>query len=221
VISPLRGWASRWLKGSVDRWSSGKAVRFLVAGLGNPGARYARSPHNLGFMVVDRLAEREGIRLARRQGQAVVGSGEVGGQPVLLAKPQTYMNLSGKAVEALLAKHSLEPGSLVVVYDDHDLPFQALRIRTQGSAGGHHGMESIIQCLGTGDFVRVRVGINPGAGKAEADFLLHPLGREQSAELDELLDYAAQAVAAIISEGAEKAMTKFNRRAQGEPFEEK
>lgn len=203
------------------RSSPGRAVRFLVVGLGNPGARYARSPHNLGFLVVDRLAEREGIRLGRRECQAVVGSGEVGGQRVLLAKPQTYMNLSGKAVEALLAHHSLRPSELVVVYDDHDLPWKALRVRTQGSAGGHHGMESIIQCLGTGDFVRVRMGINPGGGKAEADFLLHPLGREQSAALDELLDFAAQAVAAIISEGAEKAMTKFNRRAQGEPSEEK
>lgn len=193
----------------------------LVVGLGNPGARYTRSPHNMGFMVVDRLAERERIRMGRRDCKALVGAGEIGGHRVLLAKPQTFMNLSGTAVAALLRKHSLAPASLVVVYDDHDLPWSALRIRAQGSAGGHHGMESIIGSLGPSGFVRVRVGVNPGGDRAEPEFLLQPLRREKLKELDDLLDYSAQAVAAIISEGVAKAMTKFNRRAQGEPFEER
>jgi len=196
-------------------------VEHLVVGLGNPGRRYASSPHNIGFMVVDRLAAREGIRLRRREAQALVGEGFICGHRALLAKPQTFMNLSGTAVEALLARHALAPASLVVVYDDHDLPWTALRIRSQGSAGGHHGMASIMARLGAGPFVRVRVGINPGEGRAEPEFLLKPLGREQEKDLAELLDYAAQAVAAIISEGAAKAMTKFNRRAQGKPAEEK
>jgi len=191
-----------------------------VVGLGNPGRRYAGSPHNIGFMVVDRLAAREGIRIGRREARALVGGGIVSGHRALLAKPQTFMNLSGTAVEPLLAKYSLSPASLLVVYDDHDLPWTALRIRPQGSAGGHHGMESIMARLGTGQFVRVRVGINPGEGQADPEFLLKPLGREQKKDLAELLDYSAQAVAAIISEGAAKAMTKFNRRARGEPSEE-
>ena len=196
-------------------------VEYLVVGLGNPGARYARSAHNLGFMVVDRLAEREGMRLGRREARALVGAGAVAGHGVLLAKPQTFMNLSGTAVEALLKKHALGPDRLVVVYDDHDLPWSALRIRTEGSPGGHHGMESIIARLGTSQFARVRVGIKTLPGRAEPELLLQPLQREQREDLDALLDYSAQAVAAIISEGAAKAMTKFNRRAQGEPSEEK
>jgi PTH1 family peptidyl-tRNA hydrolase len=203
------------------RVGEGTAVEYLVIGLGNPGARYARSPHNLGFMVVDRLAAREGIRIGRREARALVGAGAIGGHAVLLAKPQTFMNLSGSAVEALLKKHAVGPDRLLVVYDDHDLPFGAVRIRTEGSAGGHHGMESIIARLGTSQFARVRVGINPGHGRAEPEFLLQPLTREQRKDLASLLDYCAQAVAAIISEGAAKAMTEFNRRAQGETSEEK
>jgi len=198
-----------------------RTVEYLVVGLGNPGRRYAGSPHNIGFMVVDRLADREGIRIGRREARALVGAGLIAGRAVLLAKPQTFMNLSGPAVEALLAAHSLAPASLVVVYDDHDLPWTALRIRSEGSAGGHHGMESIMARLGTGQFVRVRVGINPGEGRAGPEFLLKPLGREQRKDLAELLEHSAQAVAAIISEGVAKAMTKFNRRARGEPSEEK
>jgi len=213
VIWPLRR--------SKRRVGEATAAEYLVVGLGNPGSRYARSPHNIGFMVVDRLAEREGIRMGRREARALVGAGAIAGHEVLLAKPQTFMNLSGTAVEALLDKHALGLDRLVVVYDDHDLPWSALRIRTEGSAGGHHGMESIIARLGSGQFTRVRVGINPGQERAEPDFLLQPLAPEQRKDLAGLLDYCAQAVAAIISEGAAKAMTKFNRRAQGETSEEK
>ncbi|MBM3744628.1 MAG: aminoacyl-tRNA hydrolase [Acidobacteria bacterium] len=212
---------ARWSHGAGTRTASRVPVEYAVVGLGNPGARYARSPHNIGFLVVDRLAERESIRMARREARSLVGAGEIAGRRALLAKPQTFMNLSGTAVEALLKKHGLGPDRLVVVYDDHDLPWSAVRIREQGSAGGHHGMESIIGCLGTSQFARVRVGINPGGGRAQAEYLLQSLGHEQRKALAELLDYTAQAVAAIISEGVAKAMTKFNRRARGEPSEEK
>jgi PTH1 family peptidyl-tRNA hydrolase len=193
-------------------------VSWLVVGLGNPDAQYELSPHNLGFMTIDRLAKQYGIRVTHREARARTGQGEVEGQPVLLAKPQTYMNLSGRSVGPLLEKHG---GSLVVVYDEHNLPWGALRIRQRGSAGGHHGMESVIAAVGTDEFIRVRLGINPGgAHRAEPEYLLKPLRREQAKELDGFLDRAAQAVVSIISEGAEKAMTRFNRRAQGENEDE-
>jgi PTH1 family peptidyl-tRNA hydrolase len=193
-------------------------VSWLVVGLGNPDAQYELSPHNLGFMTIDRLAKQYGIRVTHREAHARTGQGEVEGHPVLLAKPQTYMNLSGRSVGPLLEKHG---GSLVVVYDEHNLPWGALRIRQRGSAGGHHGMESVIAAVGTDEFLRVRLGINPGgAQRAEPEYLLKPLRREQVKELDGFLDYAAQAVVSIISEGAEKAMTRFNRRAQGENEDE-
>lgn len=209
------GWSDR---GAAEK--SPHPAGYLVIGLGNPGAEYSLSPHNLGFMVVDRLAETYGIRVRRRDSSALVGAGQIEGVPVLLAKPQTYMNLSGVAVRGLLEKRACGPGDLIVVYDDHDLPWQALRIRPQGSAGGHHGMESIIRGVGTSEFVRVRLGIDPGHGRADPEFLLAPFRRGQLKELADFLDYAAQAVVAIISGGVEKAMTKFNRRAPGEPSEE-
>jgi PTH1 family peptidyl-tRNA hydrolase len=196
-------------------------VDWLVVGLGNPDPEYALSPHNIGFLVVDRLAERHSARVTRKDSRALVGQAKIEGETVLLAKPQTYMNLSGESVRPLIEKNELTPERLVVVYDDHDLPWTALRIRRFGSAGGHHGMESVIGRIGTSEFTRVRLGIDPGGTRrAEPEYLLKPLRREQLKELDDFLDYAAQAVASIISEGAEKAMTRFNRRAQGEKEDE-
>ena len=196
-------------------------LSWLVVGLGNPDSKYELSPHNLGFMTIDRLAERYGVRVKRKEFQARTGQGEVEGQPAMLAKPQTYMNLSGRSVGPLLEYNGLGPGSLIVVYDEHNLPWGSLRIRQRGSAGGHHGMESVIAAVGTDEFIRVRLGINPGGvQRAEPEYLLKPLRREQVKELDDFLDYAIQAVVSIISEGAEKAMTRFNRRAQGENEEE-
>ena len=118
-------------------------AEWLVVGLGNPGREYALSPHNLGFMVIDRLAERNAIRIARKLSRALVGGGEICGKAVLLAKPQTYMNLSGESVKPLLEMGSMTAANLIVVYDDNDLPWKNLRIRPRGSAGGHHGMESV------------------------------------------------------------------------------
>src|ERR1700682_5960863 len=194
---------------------------FLVAGLGNPGEEYALSPHNLGFLVVDRLAERHGIRVSRKDSKALVGVGEIDGHPVMLAKPQTFMNLSGASLRPLMEKHSIELDRLVVVYDELDLSWGAVRIKPKGSAAGHKGMQSVISALGTNAIVRVRLGIHPGHPiKDGAEFVLAPMPRQQLKELDELVDYAADAVRAIIAEGVEKAMTKYNRRAPGLNTEE-
>jgi len=189
---------------------------FLVAGLGNPGEEYALTPHNLGFLTVDRLAERHGIRVNRRDSKALVGVGEIDGRAVMLAKPQTFMNLSGTSLQPLMEKHEIELGKLIVVYDELDLPWLDVRIKPKGSAAGHKGMKSVIQSLGTSDIVRVRLGIHPGhpldSGK---DYLLSPMRRSQKKELDDFIGYAADAVRSIIAEGVEKAMTTYNRRAPG------
>jgi PTH1 family peptidyl-tRNA hydrolase len=182
---------------------------FLVAGLGNPGEEYTLTPHNLGFLTIDRLAERHGIRVTRRDSKALTGVGEIDGHPVMLAKPQTYMNLSGTSVVPLMEKHAM------------DLGWTALRIKPKGSAAGHNGIKSLIAWLNTDEFVRVRLGIHPGRPvKDGAEFVLSPFRRAQIEELDELTGYAADAVRSIIAEGVEKAMTRFNRRAPGLNTEE-
>jgi peptidyl-tRNA hydrolase, PTH1 family len=189
---------------------------FLVAGLGNPGEEYAVSPHNLGFLVVDRLAERHNIRVTRKECHALIGVGDIEGQRVMLAKPQTYMNLSGTSLKPLMERHGIELDRLVVVYDELDLPWMAVKIKPKGSAAGHNGMKSIIGSLKTSDIVRMRIGIHPGHKlNSGADFVLAPIKRSQRKELDELVDYAADGVRSIIAEGVEKAMTRFNRRAPG------
>ncbi len=194
---------------------------WLVAGLGNPGEEYALTPHNLGFLTVDCLAERHGIRVTRRDSRALVGVGEIGGREVMLARPQTFMNLSGTSIAPLMEKHSIGLDRLIVVYDDLDLGWRALRIKPKGSAAGHNGMKSMISSLKTSEFVRVRLGIHPGRPVSDgAEFVLAPFRRPQVKELDELVGYAADAVGSIIAEGVEKAMTRFNRRAPGLQTEE-
>ena len=189
---------------------------FLVAGLGNPGDEYVHTPHNLGFLTIDRLGERHGIRVTRKDSRALVGLGEIDGHQVMLAKPQMYMNLSGASLAPLMEKHSVPLERLVVVHDELDLPWLSLRIKPKGSPAGHKGMISIIGNLGTGDLVRVRMGIHPGRPvRSGADFVLAPFGRSQEKELDEFVGYAADAVRSIIAEGVVKAMTRFNRRAPG------
>jgi PTH1 family peptidyl-tRNA hydrolase len=193
----------------------------LVVGLGNPGEQYEDTAHNLGFRVVDRLGERNGIQIRRKDCRALVGNGNIAGQRVLLAKPQTFMNVSGEAVNGLLVKHEISPADLILIYDELDLPWRSLRIRPNGSAAGHRGVDSIIRDVGTKDFPRVRLGIHGGRREKDADrIVLANLKRAQREELDELLDYASQAVESIIAEGVEKSMTKFNRRAPGLQEEE-
>ena len=181
---------------------------------------YKSTPHNLGFMVVDRLAEQAGFRVRRKECMAVVGQGVVEGRPVLLAKPQTYMNLSGQSVRMLLEKHEIGPREMVLIYDDLDLPWMSVRVRGKGSAGGHHGVESVVHEIGTMEFARVRLGIAGYRVSDGAGFVLAPFRRAQKKQLDELLDHAVQAASSVISEGVEKSMARFNRRAQGEKTEE-
>jgi len=194
----------------------------LIVGLGNPGSEYEHTAHNLGFMVVDRLAARHGIRVSRKECMALVGHGSIPPCRVVLAEPQTFMNLSGSSVQGLLVKYEIAAAAgLILIYDDLDLPWLSLRIRREGSAGGHNGVRSVIAAMGTQEFVRVRLGIDGGSGNRDgARIVLAKLSRARNKELDELLDYASQAVESIIADGAEKAMTRFNRRAGGLPEEE-
>lgn len=195
--------------------------RWLVVGLGNPGPEYSGSPHNLGFDVIDRLAGVHGIRVTQPDSKALVGSGRILGQPVMLAKPQTFMNLSGGSVRLLFEKYEFGLPDLVLVYDELALPWTNVRVRPDGSSAGHNGVESVIRSLGSKQFARVRIGIHPGHPIRDgAQFVLAPLGRAQKQDLDPLLDTCCQAVESIISEGVEKAMAKFNRRAQGAKEEE-
>lgn len=189
---------------------------WLVVGLGNPGLQYQWTPHNLGFLAIDRLASQHSIRVTRPEARALVGSGTIAGQDVVLAKPQTFMNLSGSSVKALAEKYEVPPARLLVVYDELDLPWTAVRLRPKGSHGGHHGVESVIKSLGTSDFARLRLGIHPGHPVRDgAEFVLAPFRKAQLDEVAELLDFASQAVESVIAEGVEKSMTRFNRRAQG------
>ena len=188
----------------------------LVVGLGNPGEKYELTAHNLGFLVIDRLAERNGIKVGRKDSMAFVGQGSVAGQKVLLAKPQTFMNVSGESVQGLLVKNEIAPGDLVLIYDELDLPWQSVRIRPNGSAAGHRGVDSVIRCVGTKEFPRVRLGVHGGRREKDgAQIVLAKLKRAHRQELDALLDYASEAVESIIAEGVEKSMAKYNRRAQG------
>ena len=195
---------------------------WLIAGLGNPGPEYEFTPHNLGFMVVDALAAAHAVRISRKESLALVGLGAVAGHPVVLAKPQTFMNLSGGSLNGLLARYELDPERLIVIYDELDLPWGQLRVRPKGSAAGHNGMKSVIGSVGTTEFPRVRLGIHPGhpiKGGSE-HFVLVPFRRAQKKEVEEAVERAREAVESIISEGVEKAMTRFNRRAQGSEEEQ-
>jgi PTH1 family peptidyl-tRNA hydrolase len=194
---------------------------FLVVGLGNPGLQYENTPHSLGFMTIDRLAEDGGIAVTRPEQRSLVGRGRIEGREVVLAKPQAYMNLSGGPVKGLLEKYELGVQDLVVVYDELDLPWKSIRIRVRGSDAGHNGMKSIIAALGTKEFTRVRLGIHPGRPVDAAEFDLTPFRRSQQKDLEEFIGRGADAVRSILAEGAAQAMTKYNRRAGGQTTEEK
>jgi PTH1 family peptidyl-tRNA hydrolase len=195
---------------------------FLVAGLGNPGEEYAATPHNMGFLVADRLAARHSIRMTRRECQALLGQGTIGGKPVLLAKPQTFMNLSGIAVKSLLEKNGLGVSDLIAVWDELDLPWGVLRIRPRGSPASHNGAKDLVAKLGTQEFTRIRLGVHPGhplsSGK---DYLLSRFSRQQNETLDAFIDLGADAAESIIAEGVELSMTRFNGRAPGTNTEER
>jgi PTH1 family peptidyl-tRNA hydrolase len=185
----------------------------VVVGLGNPGSSYTRSRHNVGFRVVDAVAERHGVRFSGRQYKSQVAEARIGGARVVLMKPQTYMNLSGEAVGRVRRALGLDPGQFVVVYDDLDLPVGRVRVRGDGSAGGHHGVESIIEALGSKSFPRVRIGIGrPGSKSGNVDYLLDAMTKEEADSLADSVDLAADAVETVLAEGVLAAMNRFNGR---------
>lgn len=198
----------------------GRAVLCIV-GLGNPGTRYEATPHNIGFLVIDELAKRHAIRVSKNEGAALTGSGHIRDNTVVLVKPQTFMNNSGAAIGPVLKYRNLTNRDLVVVSDELDLPWTALRIRKNGSAAGHNGVKSVIASLKTEVFDRVRVGIHPGHPIDAAGYVLAPFERELRNDVGEVVSYTADAVESIVAEGAVRAMAKYNRRARGIQQEEK
>jgi peptidyl-tRNA hydrolase, PTH1 family len=185
----------------------------LIMGLGNPGPEYAWTPHNLGFLVVDRLAERGHIPLGRFEARSVLGRGRLAGQEVVLAKPLTSMNLSGMAARALLERFAAQPADLIVSTDDVALPWGMIRIRPRGSAGGHNGLKSVVGALGTDEFVRVRLGIQPESPPEDlAAYVLEPMDDATLEKAAEVIEQAVQAIEVILEKGTEQAMAQFNRR---------
>jgi peptidyl-tRNA hydrolase, PTH1 family len=188
--------------------------KYLIAGLGNPGLRHRSNRHNVGFMLVERLAAVAGINLGRVQQRAVVGDGRLAGRSVILAKPQTYMNLSGDAVGPLVHYYKIPHANVLVVYDELDLPLGTLRLREKGGAGGHNGMRSIIHHLGQ-DFPRLRLGIGRPPGRMNpAAYVLQDFGRDELPVVDVMLDQALQAVETYLQEGIQLAMSRYNGPAQ-------
>lgn len=183
----------------------------LIVGLGNPGLRYAGTRHNIGFDIVDTFAARHGSRLRRRWCRAVVGTVRIGGEEYLLAKPQTFMNHSGESVREILMRSKLDIRDALVVCDDINLPLGKMRLRARGSAGGHHGLESIMQCTRSSDFARLRIGVGQGRGGAHT--VDHVLGRFHKAEkacVRQIAGLAVDCIDTIIAEGIEAAMNRFN-----------
>ncbi len=192
----------------------------LIVGLGNPGIEYQFTPHNLGFLAIDRIANNLGVEIRNRQCRALTARAVIAGQPVILAKPETFMNLSGLSVRELVAEYQVDVKSdLIVIYDELDLPLGAIRIRTRGSSAGHNGMESILGALGTDEYLRVRLGIAPDRKITDGvKFVLTPFRKAQLKVVDEVLDIAAEAVEVILKEGPAAAMNRFNRK--NEPGDE-
>jgi len=188
---------------------------WLIVGLGNPDPEYQWTPHNLGFLAVDELANRGGIRVERPEGMALVGRGKLAGQEVLLAKPQTYMNLSGVSVRELLGKYELKPDDLLVMWDEVQLPWSVIRLAPDGSAGSHNGAKSVIGSIGTQKFARLRLGCGPehplGSRK---EYVLRPMKKAELEIAAEEVALAGDAVEMWLTGGIDAAMNKFNRRAE-------
>jgi PTH1 family peptidyl-tRNA hydrolase len=184
---------------------------YLIAGLGNPGRQYRSNRHNVGFMVLDKLAERLGVSFSRVESQALVTKADFEGNRLILVKPQTFMNLSGQAVVSLARFYKIPEYNLMVVFDDVDLPFGMLRLRPGGGSGGQKGMASIIERLGTQDFPRLRIGIDRPPGRMDAaDYVLQDFSRSQAEFLPPLFDRAVEAILLFVDQGLEAAMNKFN-----------
>lgn len=190
----------------------------LIVGLGNPGIEYQFTPHNVGFLAIDRIASEFGIDVRNRQCRALTARATIGSETVLLAKPETFMNLSGISVRELVSKYEIRPEEdLIVIQDELDFPLGTLRIHTRRNSAGHNGIESIINALGTKDFLRIRVGVAPDHKIEDGmSYLLSPFRRPQLKVVDEMLDVAADAVKTILTDGAAAAMNRFNRKGETE-----
>lgn len=189
----------------------------LIVGLGNPGDDYELTPHNLGFRAIDRIAKEYGVKVENRRSLAKTARFMIGAETVLLVKPETFMNLSGNSVGDLVRKHNVSPEDLIVIQDDLDFPLGTVRIQRGRSSAGHKGIESLIRALGTKDFLRVRIGVAPEHRiKDGAAYVLTRLSRQQEAVVDGVLDTAAEAVKAILTDGAAAAMNRFNRKVETE-----
>jgi PTH1 family peptidyl-tRNA hydrolase len=185
----------------------------LIVGLGNPGAEYEWTRHNLGFLLIDKLAGDAGIAVTSKECRSLVGRGAIEGSAVKLVKPQTYMNLSGEAVACLMRKHHLEEPAenLIVISDDLALPFGTIRIRARGSAGGHNGLKSIIAATGTNEFIRLRIGIQPDHPISDTKrFVLDTVPRAVRSEVEKILERGAEALRTILKDGVLKAMSEHN-----------
>lgn len=190
----------------------GKDHPFLIVGLGNVGRAYQHNRHNVGFMVMNRLAQALDVAFSSSELDALVGRTSYQGQAVILAKPLTFMNHSGRAVKSLLRLYELSLERLLVVYDDVDLPFESLRLRPEGGAGGQKGVQSIIDALGTEEFARLRIGVGRPPGKMPVDsYVLRDFSAQEREVLSFVLDDAVQAILTFITEGIDQAMTEYNR----------
>jgi len=185
----------------------------LIVGLGNPGPEFQWTPHNLGFLAVDELANRAGIRVERPEAKALVGLGKIGGEEVILAKPQTFMNLSGISVRELLEKYQLGPQDLLAMWDEAQLPWGGIRIQSEGSAGSHNGAKSIIGSLGTQVFARLRLGCGPDHPlSSRKEYVLRPMKKAELEVAAEMVADAGDAVELLLAQGIQAAMNKYNRR---------
>ena len=203
---------------------------FLIVGLGNPGLEYLWTPHNAGFMAIDRIAEQEGVVIQNRRCRAMTATCRIGGRQVILAKPETFMNLSGAAVSALVQEYEADPAKdLLVIYDELDLALGTFKIRERGSPAGHNGARSITGALGTQEWLRLRIGVGlnlppeasaAGARRPGRDYLLSPMRKADLAVLDDVLDQVANATRRILEQGPGPAMNEFNRRDKNGAAEE-
>ena len=183
---------------------------FLIAGLGNPGKKYEKTIHNLGFMVIDELARRNSVSVDKSKFRALIGEFNLGGEKVILMKPQTYMNLSGDALREAVNFYKIDLKNVLVIYDDLDIPIGALRIRTSGSPGTHNGMKSVVAQLGSRDFPRVRIGIGSNKDDNLIDFVIGKPSKSEEGVLADTVSEAALAVECYIKDGIDKAMNRFN-----------
>ena len=189
---------------------------YVIAGLGNPGRKYENTRHNMGFLAVDRLAEKHGIKVGKNMQKALIGDGNISGQRVLLVKPQTYMNLSGESLREVMDYYNVDIGNLIVIYDDLDLETGALRIRKKGSAGSHNGMKSVVGQLQSQDFPRIRIGIGKSGGLDWKDFVTGKVGKQERDVLAEAIARAADAAECIIDRGIDRAMNEYNIKPESE-----